>query len=59
MQFFSFFLHHFSGDPSNNHDLVRVRAHKATSVLVMMNSVDFEEQVKPPYVIVPDFSFPK
>eukprot|EP00614_Pseudopedinella_elastica_P015233 CAMPEP_0172584816 /NCGR_PEP_ID=MMETSP1068-20121228/4394_1 /TAXON_ID=35684 /ORGANISM="Pseudopedinella elastica, Strain CCMP716" /LENGTH=802 /DNA_ID=CAMNT_0013379117 /DNA_START=74 /DNA_END=2482 /DNA_ORIENTATION=- len=32
------------GDPSNNHDLVRVRAHKATSVLVMMNSVDFEEQ---------------
>ena len=32
------------GNPCSNHDLVRVGAHKATSVLVMMTEVDAAEQ---------------
>jgi len=32
------------GDPSDNHDLVRVAAHKAVAICVMMNESDTEEQ---------------
>lgn len=32
------------GDPTNAHDLVRVAAHHATSILIMMTAVDEEEQ---------------
>ena len=32
------------GDPTLSHDLVRVGAHRATSVIVMMNDVDAAEQ---------------
>jgi len=32
------------GDPCKAHDLVRVAAHRATSVLIMMTEVDLEEQ---------------
>ena len=33
----------YAGDPCNSHDLVRVAAHKATSVVIMMTDVDAAE----------------
>jgi len=33
-----------TGDPANNHDLVRVAAHKATSVVIMMTETDSQEK---------------
>ena len=33
---------YLQGDPCLQHDLVRVAAHKATSVLIMMTQTDFE-----------------
>ena len=34
------------GDPCDNHDLIRVAAHKATSIVVMMNVPDLEAEAK-------------
>ena len=33
----------YTGDPCNSHDLVRVAAHKATAVVIMMTDVDAAE----------------